>query len=117
MFVWSISDIEIGLPYVRRAVIALAIGMGVTAIEAKLQGPCGFFNYVVGRVQTVRSANLLRVKFPARPKWRTFRHKIDCRRRLGSVKQTASAADKLNLTHRLRERQVIQRRKTNPITR
>ena len=45
-----------------------------------------------------------------------FRHKVHCWRWLGSIQQAATAADELNFAYRLRQRQIVKGRETNPVT-
>src|ERR1700756_2695057 len=45
-----------------------------------------------------------------------FRHKVHCWRWLRAVKQAVTVADELNLAYRLRQRQIVKSRETNPIT-
>jgi hypothetical protein len=45
-----------------------------------------------------------------------FRHKVHCWRWLRPVEQAATAADELNLTDALRQRQIIKSRETDPVT-
>src|SRR5262249_50813575 len=111
------TEIKVGLPLSILTIVTLPIGTTVKAIEPKLERSDCFLDYVVSLVKTIRSANLLGVEAPRRIRRRMPHHKVNRRRGLGSVEKAASTPDFLDLAYTLRDGQIVERRKADPVTR
>ena len=110
VFVNVINESEVGLPLGILAVVALAVGTSVKAIEPEVECPGRSRNHVVSLVKTVRTTDLFGGEAERPTNDGAPGNKIDRGRRLRPVEQAAAATNFLDLAHSLRHRQVVKGR-------